>query len=468
MGGTCVDNPISMRSFLQLLLLIAGALMADGARGAPAPTAAEAGGLYNLDRCLKTALAQNHEILKARERIQKNRGLVIEARAASIPRAAINVNLQQMDKDRIEIFNGMQFGTQNDWGVNLEVRQAIYTGGKVDSGIKRQKALEEAAVVEMQGTINDVLLEVRERFYAVLLARSLLAVQEQNLQLLEEELRTEKYRFEAGTVPSFNVLRAEVSLANARPALIHARHQDRIAVEELRKAIGLAPPATGGARPALEVEGQLGFEDYRVEVEQVLAAAATQRPDLRRIAKLVTAQTQGLRNARTGYQPQVDAFAGYGADKSQFSSSLKDDTHGWIAGVRGSWDIFDGLATDGRVRQAKSELSLAVLDEEQLRLTVDVEVRRAHSALVEAVDLVNASRKVVEQAEESLRLAKARFDVGAATQLDMLDAQVALTRARTNETQALYDFNVALARLNRAVGTDTYYTVKGLPEEPRS
>lgn len=451
-----------------LFFLLAVAAFALAAARAVEPGTGAAAGKYDLDRCLRVALERNHEILKARERIQKNHGLVIEARAASLPRATLASSFLQQDKDRIETFNGMRFGTQNDWGVNLEVRQAIYTGGRADSALKRQKALEEAAVVEMQGVINDALLEVRERFCGVLLARARVVVHEENVRLLEEELRTENARFGAGAAPSFNVLRAEVALANARPALIHARHQDRIAGEELRKAVGLPIPAAGGERPPLEVEGAFDFQEVSVSLEEVLAAAATGRPDLRRAARLVDAQAQGLRNARAGGLPQVDAFGGYGTDKSRFSSSLKEEVHGWVAGVRGTWDVFDGRLTDGKVRQARSELSLAVLDEEQLRLAVDLDARRAHSSLVEAADLVKASRKVVEQAEESVRLARARFDAGAATQLDVLDAQVALTQARTNETQALHDWHVARARLARAVGTDTWYRVTGPEAAPPS
>ena len=125
--------------------------------------------------------------------------------------------------------------------------------------------------------------------------------------------------------------------------------------------------------------------------------------------------------------------------------------------AQGSWAIFDGRATAGKVAQARSLLAQTQLTTAEQQLAIDVEVRRAHSTLQEAAELVTASKAVVEQAEESVRLAKARFDAGTATQLDVLQAQVALTEARTNEVEALYNHTVALASLRKAMGVADAY-----------
>ena len=121
-------------------------------------------------------------------------------------------------------------------------------------------------------------------------------------------------------------------------------------------------------------------------------------------------------------------------------------------GVQSQWNIFDGAATNGRVAQARSAVEQSRLGLNEQSFAIDVEVRRALSSLQEATELAEASQKVVAQAEESLRLANARYGAGTATQLDVLQSQVDLTTARTNQIQSFYSYKVAVAKVRKAVG----------------
>jgi len=143
---------------------------------------------------------------------------------------------------------------------------------------------------------------------------------------------------------------------------------------------------------------------------------------------------------------------GPSCSSSPSSNDLDATLDGWSVRAQGSWAVFDGLATAGRVAQARSLAEQSKLTTAGLQLDVDVEVRRAFSTWQEAEELVTSSRAVVGEAEESVRLAQARFDAGTATQLDVLQSQVALTEARTNELQALYNHTIAVASLRRAMG----------------
>ena len=134
------------------------------------------------------------------------------------------------------------------------------------------------------------------------------------------------------------------------------------------------------------------------------------------------------------------------------SSSLSNARDGWTVGLQSSWDIFDGRATAGRVKQSRSQLEQAKLAVAEAQLGVDVDVRRSISTYQQATELAEASKRVVEQAEEAVRLANARFGAGTATQLDVLTSQVDLTTARLNQLQAYYSYNVAVANARRAMG----------------
>jgi outer membrane protein TolC len=121
-----------------------------------------------------------------------------------------------------------------------------------------------------------------------------------------------------------------------------------------------------------------------------------------------------------------------------------------MVGAQSSWSLWDSKATAGRVRSARSVSEQARLGLQETELSIDVEVRRAFASWQQATELVAVSKKVVEQAKEALRLSRARYDVGAATQLDVLQAQVALTDAGNNQVQALFTYNVAVAQLRAA------------------
>jgi len=156
--------------------------------------------------------------------------------------------------------------------------------------------------------------------------------------------------------------------------------------------------------------------------------------------------------ARAGYLPSAQVFAGYGSRNSQFSTDLSRDVSGWNAGAQFSWDIFDGFLTRGRVRQAKALEEKAGFDLADTTRRIELEVRAAYSNFIEAREVLESQKKVIEQAEEALRLANTRAEAGTGTQLDVLSAQTALTEARSTQVQALHDYDVTRARLERAVG----------------
>lgn len=402
---------------------------------------------FDLSRCLETALTQNYDIQKARERVRQQHGSLIESRGRVIPNLQINGQYQAND----EALNMPGIERDNQWNVGAEISQALYSGGQNAATVQSRRLAEDAARLDLQATIESVLLQTREAYYGVLLARSQIRVQEQNIDLLEEELQSAKNKLDAGAVSPFNVLRAEVALANGQTPLIRARNNYRIAIEELARVLGIET-SSPGQEPSVDVAGELDFETYKANLADEREQAFANRAELKSLEQQRRSQERALRATRGSYQPSLTAFAGYAFQSDFMSEDRWDEVNGWNAGVRLGWNVFDGLQTRGRTMQAASALEQARLAEQETKLAIDVEVRRANSSFIEAEELYHATRKVVEQAEESVRLARSRFDVGAATQLDVLQTQQALTEARDNQVQALHDYNVALARLRKAIG----------------
>jgi outer membrane protein TolC len=428
------------RLFVLLCLVFAAAI----AHAVPAPPLLRP---LSLDAALGYATDHNPALLRTREQIREQQGVWVEVRSAQLPAVSASGGYTRLDRG----VTGSPLANDSTWSADITARQVLYAGGGIRASIKAQRELLEAAKFTFSAALNDTLLAVRRQFYDVLLARELVGVQEEALRVLEAELANARQRGDAGTVSSFEVLRAEVAVANAKPALIRARNSYRVAQDRLRATLG-APVDSPAAPAELALEGTLLVSPREISLADALSAARSRRPELLAQERLITAATESIAAARSGYKPSVSAVAGYEWSKPALSTTGGDRLDGWTAGVQANWAIFDGRATAGRVAQARSRAAQAQLSREERQLGVDIEVREAHSSLVESAELLTASSRVIEQARESLRLARARFGAGTATQLDVLQAQSALTAAQSNLASARHGYAVALAALHRATG----------------
>jgi outer membrane protein TolC len=320
------------------------------------------------------------------------------------------------------------------------------------SGWKTARLLKEQSMLRYDTALADMVLQVEIAYYDVLLGEQNISVQEKAVELLKEELSDTRKRFEAGTVPRFNVLRAEVELANAQPALIRARNTFRIASNNLVNVLGVNSLQATAADVPLKLTDMLKADPYEIELGQAIRTALERRPELKALEKSEALREQDVVRARSGGKPSIQVFGGYQARNSMFTEDLNADLHGWIAGATATWDIFDGGLTRGRVREARAMLERAAVETEEAQRNVELEVRTAHSRFLEAREVLASQTKVQEQAEEAVRLATARSTAGTGTQLDVLSAQTALTQARTTQIQALHGYEVARVRLERAVG----------------
>ena len=409
----------------------------------------------DLELSLRYALVNNYEIQKAQERIREQDGLTLEVKSVALPNASLNASVGSQDADLLQFP-----GNENSWAIGIQIRQALYGGGALKSKIRSQKALRKSVLYDLQTVVEDVVLEVKIRYYDVLLARESMRVQEENILLLEDQLNNAMNRLEAGTVSKFDVLQAEVELANARPHLIRGKNAYRIALDEFRRSLGYQNLETHNLNKEPEFRGELKYSRTEFDLADALEQALEKRPELKQLDYVVEANESNITTQRSGYRPDVGLIAGYDFRNDPDLSSLREYNHGWSVGVQANWSIWDGRATRGRVVQARSQLRQAKLNIDEARLGIEVQVRRAVSSLQEAEELVEAANKVVEQAEEALRLADARYGAGAGTQINVLSARVALTEARTNQLQANYSHLVAAANYERAIGKTVYRVVE--------
>jgi outer membrane protein len=405
----------------------------------------KAGPAFTVDEAVATARKQNPEILMAAKQLEAAKGTVTEARAGFLP-GVMSTGLlrkrESVDASRLR---------SDDYEASLRVIQNVYTGGAITSQLTIARLNEEKRALEYQALVNRVSMDVRTAYYDVLLNRAKIRVREQSVQVFEEELKTQKERLEAGLVGTLNVSRAEVALANEQPELIDA--QTRLQNSELRLAQLIGVDASG--KPvSVEASGQLQYAPKHPDLTECLAYADVQRPEIRARQIDVEIEDAQLVLDRSESRPKVEAFAGYEVYSERDPEVGPEFNHGWVIGLNGSWHIFDGHATRGRMQATRARREAALYALQAAKQSVASDVRSAFLDLQQADRVLQSETRNVQNADEALEIAKGNLGAGLGTQLDVLQAASDVTRTRTTRLSAIYLHNVALAKLARATARE--------------
>ena len=449
-----------------------------------------------LDEAVQLALKQNPSILQQIQQLKVEKGLFYQAQSKLLPQITAAASYSQQDSaltpsrsvgggradvDLLAIPAGQPLviksdGTTNaqrvpirglfssssstaleSWQVTLTASQLIWDGGATIASRRAARINEDAAYYTLRDTIDLVVQTVRTQFYQILLNRALVQVQEESVNLLQSQLEDQKSRFEAGTVPQFNVLQAEGQLQNQIPQLITARNNYRISQLTLARTLGIPADRQYATDNPLPVAGELGFHPIKFDLSSALIAARTNRPFLKAQRSIILANVENITVQAAGYQPTVTADIGLEQRSAGTSNNLRDTVQGWFLGLQGSWNIFDGLLTYGRVKQARASLEQAKVTYDDSVRQVELEVATAISNLRQGAQTVDSAQTGVNVNLEALRLADERLAAGTGTQLDVLNAQTQLTTARSTLVQAQFSYISAVASYQHATATETKY-----------
>ena len=268
-------------------------------------------------------------------------------------------------------------------------------------------------------------------------------VAKESLNTLADHLKNVKAQFDVGVVAKVDVLRSEVELSNAKQTLIKAKNAYDLAEANLDNVMGI-PQST-----KLSPQETLQYAPYGSDMNYCIDYALANRPDLRQSALAVKAAQGALDVAKSGYRPQVAASASNVWENGTWPGT---ENSNWSAGIGLSLNVFDSGVTKSKVSAAKAAL---LSQEESHRQNVDLatlDVRQCYLNLRESEKRISTTQAAVAQAEEDYRIAQVRYQAGVGTNTDVLDAQVALTTARNNFNQALYDYNMNKNALQTSMG----------------
>lgn len=329
--------------------------------------------------------------------------------------------------------------------LRLELRQNIYDGGRFTSTIRGASHLVTAANEALRATQRQLILRVTEAYADVLAAQALEELARQSVERVQVILKTAKARFEAGVTPKFDVLRAEAELAAAEEQWLTAQNAVALAKAALNQLLGYPIDAP------LELEllpEPLEETVEELRTEPFLKQALAMRPELRATEWQIRTAQERVKFAKADKNPLAFLTGDY--QRQTVTGFAK--AFSWGVNLIVQFPIFDSGRRESVLAQEEAGLQQALAQKEQLERQIALEVEQAVRNFQVSLQRLKTARAALASAQEAYRLAQVRYEAGVGTQVEVWDAQVALTRARYNEVQALNDAHKAFARLVYATG----------------
>lgn len=418
-----------------------------------------------IDEAVQYALAHNPDVLTAIQNIQRASGNYINVRAGLLPKLNVlpaytwlDPNIQNGQKAPGSSSAGIPSVQVNQaWNINFQGTQLLYDGWRTPALTEAAKLSEQIAYFQLRQTLDRVVADVVRQFYQVVLNRALVIANEQQVALYKTQVTDQQSRYDAGTVPRFNVLQAQVQMANAMPPLIAAENNLRVSMFRLVQLIGMNYPNIQNVKIPFDVQGELGYYPRKINENASIHTALQRNPQLKAQRSNILVTAKQVTAAIAGWLPTINANGGYQIQSYKYDQSLSETIEGWFFGATGSWAVFDGLATYGAVKQAKATMQSAKIAYDNAVRGVVTEVQTAISNLQQAKETIESQKATVEQAAEALRLSRERLDAGAGVQLDVINAQVQLLQAQTSVLSALFQYISATAEYDRALSLHTQY-----------
>jgi outer membrane protein len=351
--------------------------------------------------------------------------------------------------------NYQVFNADQSRDANVTLMYPIFSGGRDYYGYQAAARRAEAGRQMLRATEVDVAMQARLDYLNVLRERENLRVTTELRRDIEERLRVTRETFDAGRVPRFYVLRDETELANVQQMQAMAQSRVEQSLVALKTTLGL------DLASVVELTDRLAYRPATVSIDEGIREASERQPEIQAAVKQREAAAAEVRAAYGGYFPQVSLSYMYDwgwmrnrAWESQAEGARMrgDGSEGYSVGVVVTLPVFDGFMRENALKTAKSKLDRAAQAEGLARQQIAKDVNQAALMLTAAEKSVEASQKGLEQAEEEARVIRERFESGRGIQLEVLDAQVALTRARFNAVNALAEYQGAQAMWLRAIG----------------
>lgn len=409
------------------LYTLRGAAWADGEQAAPAATAP-----LSLSQCIATALQRQTDVLVGEQSVTAAQAQYTQARSGYYPQVSVQYNKNL-------VTSGTQYNGVD--GPSVSVTQNFYDGGLREAKVARSNYTVEQVDASLDRTKQTVIYSVTSSYLALLRAQHLATVDDKRVEYINGQLEMVRACAAAGSTAEVDVLPIEAQLANARVDQLAAKNSIRTAAINLQLAMGLTPAADYAIQD-VKLPSKITIPTQ----DECLKLALEQRPEVNETKAGIGVAQASVKSAKIALRPQPTISGTLeqpltGGNKQIYSIN---------AGI--SFDVFDGQSNQAAYREAKANLTSAELRSEQTVKDITADVQNAYVTINNSHERVDASTLSVAAAQRNLDAQDERYKRGLAIPLDLLNAQLELSTARSNEVEAEYDYLTALAQLHYAMG----------------
>ncbi len=392
-----------------------------------------------LEDCINLTLQNNPEIAASYSTQEAQKSQLKQSKSNYFPQINGSAGYNRSNSNSAQ----GNSGTNNNYSASVNATQLIYDFGQTSSTVGIQEKSYQSAVQNTTALINDKIYALKVAYYAVLSAEESENVYKQSVEQYTEQLKRAKAFYEVGTYPKIDVTSAQVNLNDSKLNLLTAQNLVKTRRQELLNVMGISDP-----NPTFSLEMTDVLPPFELTLEEALKEANKNRPDLLSKQLQVESARQNVTLAKTGFAPTLTANGTYVWSGAEFP--LYDR---WSAGANLNVPIFSGLSTYNKVEQAKQNLQTSYSNLTALEQKILLEVKTAYLALNNAKERIPVAELTKEQAKESYDLAVGRYKVGVGNYIEVKDAETSYSKAKLSYIEAVFDYNLAVAKLKNSIGT---------------
>ncbi len=404
----------------------------------------KSGDVLNLQQCINIALQQHPNLFAAAATIRANESKIGQARANYFPQLTL-----QSGYDRIGPSSSSSLSRSDPYdrySSYLNLSQNIFDFGKTSTQVEIQSLNKESSEADLLDARSLVIYNVKQYYYGFLQGKMSRDVARETVSSFQQHYEIAQAYFEAGKSSKIDVTSAEVSLSNARILLVKAENALRMARVNLNNAMGITNA------PEYEIKDVLSYSPYYMPLNEALQNAYKNRPDLLSVARKKEGMEKTIELNKKEYLPTLSGNAAYGYAGDDMS--INDDRKSWNVGASLTFPLFTGLSTKYQIQEARANLDVLTANEDALKQKVALEIESAYLSMKEAEERIAAGKTVIRQAEENLELARGRYSAGVGNHIEITDAMISLSNARMTYINALSDYMLAQAGLQKAMGVN--------------
>ena len=405
-------------------------------------------GELSLQDCIKLTLVNNKTLQRVAQDREIARGEELSSYSAILP--SVSVSADYLRKDKVSSLGPLPFtlGDVDNYSATLRVTQPIFAGGSIIASMNAARLFRLMTDQTVRTTTQDVLYAAEHAYYDVMLDQHLLEISNDAVRSSQAHLDSVRQKRKEGVASDFDVLRAEVELSNFQADLIKNKNAINVSKTNLLKIMGVSQDSK------VAVSEEFVFEPTDITRDEAVQLAFRNRPDLFSREFSIKYQKEMLNVSMSKYFPVVSGYYEASRDyPDPHNPMLIGWGNIWSAGGSITLPVFDGFAREGEVIAQKARLKQAQIDLVDSEETALFELNKAMLGIENAAEFVDSQKLNLTRAKEGLRLAEVGYKEGTNTQVEMIDAQSALTQAKVNYYQSIYTHNIAKLDLQKAMGT---------------